>query len=149
MIYKEFVKTSMSFFFFYDFLLSYIHLMVIWKVLLNFARNFYEVFNLLYAFRWFLRRRSFLRFNKHIFIKNIKILAFALKMFSVLWSHSWLLWNHCFTIPSSHRIFYRQRLNFLILKGERKEKIFKLSFNIMKGQKGIHPRIFSPPLKYG
>lgn len=39
------------FFFFYDFLLSYIHLMVIWKVLLNFARNFYEVFNLLYAFR--------------------------------------------------------------------------------------------------
>lgn len=42
--------------FFNDFLLSYIHLMVLWKISPNFARSFYESFNLLCVFRCFLRR---------------------------------------------------------------------------------------------
>lgn len=134
-------------FFFNDFLLSYIHSMVTWKILPNFIRHFYEVCNLLHAFRWFLRRRSFLSFNKPFFIKNIKILAFALKMLSVLWSRSWLLWNHCFTIPASHRIFYRQRLNFLVLKEERKEKKSSGFLLISRRSKKAHMQTAFLPLK--
>ena len=125
---------------FYDFLLFYLHIMLKWKLLPNFSRNIYEVFNVLCAFWWYLRR-SYWSFNKHIFIKNIKILAFALKVLSVLWSHSWLLWNHFFTIPSTG---YSRSKDWIFLFSKRNKKHFNLSVHMLKGQKDIHPNIFLP-----
>lgn len=129
---------------FYDFLLFYIPMMVRWKVLPNFARNFHELFNLLCSLSWYLRMRSFLSYNKYIFIKTIKILAFALKMLSVIWSHSWLLRNHCFTLASSHRIFYRQELKKVL-----KRKNLQACFSYAEGVKRHASKNLLSSLKHG